>query len=126
MLRLSAWLAIAIGIAVMGAQLARNWGEWDSWPNWLPDIAAGVLLVFGGARALRSGTDRLLIAGWAFAGGLFLSASASHWLSLPLAPEAIAPAVRRVALITSALFAVALVGVGLILFGPRVGQARSN
>lgn len=124
MLKVSAAMAIGIGALLIVAQLARNFGHWDTWMNWAPDVAAGALMIFGGARALRSATDRLLIAGWAFAAGLFLSASASHWLAMSRVPEAFIPVEQRIALITAALFAATLVGVGLILLGPRVGSGR--
>lgn len=77
MLRASALLAIATGMALALLEFRANWNDWQWWPWWLVDfVAAGLLL--GGAmltmRQARRGRS-VLVAAWAFTLGM-------AWMSL--------------------------------------------
>ena len=78
MLKLSAWLALAVGLALGGAQLLRNWDNLTNWPTWGMDLAAAALLVFAGERQLRAGSGRFLAGAWGLALGLYVSSFVSH------------------------------------------------
>src|SRR4051812_46254126 len=84
LLKLSSWMAMAVGVLLAVGQCVRNRDHLDSWPNWGVDVLAGLILVYGGWRALRRGSDRSLAAAWAFPAGLFLSAFVSHVQALGL------------------------------------------
>jgi hypothetical protein len=123
MLRLSSWMAMAVGALLAAAQIARNYDNLARWPAWGIDVAAGVILVYGGWRALRRRSDRSLAAAWAFAAGLFLSAFVSHlqaWQEAdPLGP--LHAAEQRLMLIVGVLLAVSAAGVVMSLLGRKGG-----
>jgi hypothetical protein len=121
MLRLSSWLAIAVGALLAAAQIARNYDNLENWPTWGIDVMSGAILVYGGWRALRRRSDRSLAAAWAFAAGLFLSAFVSHYQAWTTADPAggLHAAEQRIALIVAALLAVSGAGVAMSLLGRK-------
>lgn len=123
MLRLSSWMAMAVGALLAAGQLVRNYDNLAKWPGWGIDVAAGIILVYGGWRALRRQSDRSLAAAWAFAAGLFLSAFVSHlqaWLEAdPLGLLYVSE--QRLVLIVGVLLALSAVGVAMSLLGRKGG-----
>ncbi|MEM9937235.1 MAG: hypothetical protein AAF768_00170 [Pseudomonadota bacterium] len=78
MIRLSAILALAFGGFLFVAEIVRNWGDWQWWPFWVVDYIAAGLLIFGGQRALNTGTVRWLTGGWGFTAAMFWMSFFSH------------------------------------------------
>jgi hypothetical protein len=117
MMTLSAWLSIGIGVLLGGAQLYRNWGNWDQWMGWGVDIFAALVMVVAGLLALRKRTTRLLPVGWAFGIGLYVSALVSHLMVMLRAePGALYDAKRQLVVIIVGLLALMLTGLALVLF----------
>ena len=76
----SARLALAFGLFLAVAEVARNWGHWQWWPFWLVDFIAAGLLVASALLVLRrraSGTASLCGA-WGFATSMFYMSFWSH------------------------------------------------
>ena len=71
MIRISAYLALAFGVFLFIGEVVRNWGDWQWWPFWVVDYIAASLLIFGGQRALKTGTVRWLTGGWGFTAAMF-------------------------------------------------------
>ncbi|MBL8771767.1 MAG: hypothetical protein JNK30_10330 [Phenylobacterium sp.] len=121
MLRLASFMAIAVGALLMAGQVARNFDNLENWLTWGVDVAAGLVLVIGGYRALRRGSDRSLAAAWGIAVGLFSSALATHvqaWSSAdPLGGYYAAE--RQLVIILAGLVAVAAAGVTMSLLGRK-------
>ncbi|MFZ5719473.1 MAG: hypothetical protein ACOY5Y_08410 [Pseudomonadota bacterium] len=115
MSKLSAWLAIAVGLMVAVAQIVRNYDNWENWPSWMVDEAAAAILVAAGVAALRKRTTRFLPVGWSFAAGLYISALINHAHILSLSTGAHHAAELRIVMIVAGLLAVSLVGLGLVL-----------
>ena len=116
MLKLSAWLAIAIAAPLGVGQLIRNWGEWDHWPFWGVDILAAVLLALAGFLALARGSVRFVAPAWGFALALYLSALLSHTYRLGnLETGPARDGVAMLAAIVGILSAVSLAGLILSL-----------
>jgi hypothetical protein len=70
--------AICFAPLVVAQVVARNWGGWESWPYWLDDSVAAVLLIVGGYLSLDSDTttnSRALTGAWGFA-------IATLWISM--------------------------------------------
>lgn len=82
MIRISAWSALIFGGFLFVAELVRNWGDWQWWPFWVVDYIAASLLIFGGQRALRTGTVRWLAGGWGFTASMFWMSFFSHVANL--------------------------------------------
>ena len=124
MLRLSSWMAMAVGSLLVVGQVVRNRHHLELWPNWGVDVLAGLILVYGGWRALRRGSDRSLAAAWAFPAGLFLSAFVSHVQAVETAPEGSAfyATELQITLIVGGLLTLAVAGVVMSLLG-RKGAA---
>ena len=78
MIKTSAYLALAFGLVLGIGELMRNWGDWQWWPFWVVDYIAAALLIFGGQRALNTGTMRWLTAGWGFTAAMFWMSFFSH------------------------------------------------
>lgn len=119
MLKLSAWLAIAVGVSVAAAQILRNYDNWENWPSWMVDEAAAAILVVAGVAALRKRTTRLLPVGWAFAAGLYVSALINHAHVMSLSSGALYVAEQRIVVIVAGLLALSLVGLALVLLDRR-------
>lgn len=120
MIKLSAWMAIAVGALLAAAQLLRNYDNLANWTTWMVDVLAGVIMVVAGLLALRKQTTRLLPVGWSFAAGLFASGTVTHWNALQSGVASELYAVeQRLFLILGALDLVCIVGVALVLFAPR-------
>jgi len=119
MVKLSAWMAIAVGALLAAAQLYRNYDNLENWMTWTIDIVAGLVMVVAGLLALRKQTTRLLPVGWAFAIGLFASGTFSHLNALRMVEGQLYVAEQRLVMILGALDLVCLVGVALVLFAPR-------
>ena len=110
MLRMSAWLAVALGSVLAAGQLYRNWGNWEPWITWGVDVLGGLALVAAGALALRRADARYLPAAWGFTAGLYVSSLIGHSLRpRDVSPELLAAHDAR-ALIVTALMAVSLLG----------------
>lgn len=121
MIRLSACLAIAFGIFLFVGEIARNWGDWQWWPFWVVDFIAAALLIFGGQRALNTGTLRWLTSGWGFTAAMFWMSFFSHLENLR-APriEHTGPIDEgRLTTIIGAMLAIALLGLLMALLGKR-------
>ncbi len=84
MQRASAQLALAFGLLLAIAEIARNWGDWQWWPFWLVDFIAAGLLVVGSASTLRDlPRGPVLLAGaWGFTSAMFYMSFWSHIGSL--------------------------------------------
>ena len=119
MLKLSAWLAILVGVGVAVAQIIRNYDNWENWPSWMVDEAAAAILIAAGVAALRKRTTRLLPVGWAFAAGLYVSALINHAHVMSLSTGALYAAEQRIVIIVAGLFAASLAGLALVLFDRR-------
>lgn len=78
MIRISAYLALAFGTFLFIAEIVRNWGDWQWWPFWVVDYIGAALLIFGGQRALTTGTVRWLAGGWGFTAAMFWMSFFSH------------------------------------------------
>jgi hypothetical protein len=78
-IRISAWLAIVFGLALAVLEAVRNWGDWQWWPFWVVDYVAALLLVIGGALAIRRGEIHWLTAGWGFACAMFWMSFFGHY-----------------------------------------------
>ena len=123
MLRLSSWMAMAVGALLVVGQVVRNRHQLELWPNWGVDVLAGLILVYGGWRALRRRSDRSLAAAWAFPAGLFLSAFVSHVQAVQTAPEggAFHTAELQISVIVAGLLTLSLAGVVMSLLGRKGG-----
>lgn len=121
MLRLSAWLAILVGVGVAVAQLVRNYDNWENWPSWMVDEAAAAILVAAGLAALRKRTTRILPVAWAFAAGLYVSALIHHAHILSMSTGALYAAEQRIVIIVAGLLGASLAGLALVLFDRRNG-----
>jgi hypothetical protein len=121
MLRLSSWMAMAVGVALILAQVVRNYDNLEAWPTWGIDILAGLILIYGGWRAIKRRSDRSLAAAWAFPAGLFLSAFASYFQALAWSdPDGTLNANHmRLAVITGGLMVVCVAGVAMSLLGKK-------
>lgn len=78
MIKLSAMLAILFGLALAVGEVIRNWGDWQWWPFWLVDYVAAALLIFGGQRALNTGTVRWLTGAWGWTAAMFWMSFFAH------------------------------------------------
>ena len=125
MIRISAYLAIGFGIFLFFAEMVRNWGDWQWWPFWTVDYVAAGLLIFGGQRALNTGTLRWLTAGWGFASGMAWMSFFGHVQNLRIeALEHTGPVPEdRLTLIIGILFALCLMGFLMALLGKRVDKS---
>jgi hypothetical protein len=123
MVRLSSWLAIAVGAILAVAQVARNLDNAERWMSWSIDVAAGLIMIAAGLLALRKQTTRLLPVGWSFALGLYAAAFLTHLTVLQKAEGNWYEAELKLVLILGGLLSATLVGLALVLFAPRE-QAR--
>ena len=119
MVRLSSWLAIAVGSVLAVAQLVRNFDNTERWMTWSIDVVAGLIIVAAGLLALRKQTTRLLPVGWSFALGLYAAAFLTHLTILQRADGDWRQAELRLVLILGGLLTATLVGLALVLFAPR-------
>jgi hypothetical protein len=119
MVRLSSWLAIAMGALLAIAQLARNFNNPEHWMTWTIDVAAGLIMIAAGLLALRKRTTRLLPVGWAFALGLYAAAFLTHLTILQKADGEWYQAELRLVVILGGLLAATLAGLALVMFAPR-------
>jgi hypothetical protein len=120
MTRISAWMAIAVGLLLAVGQIARNYDNLANWPSWSIDLVSAGILVTGGVLTLRNGMSRALATGWSFAGGLYVSALINHAHNLQAAMDpGQAAASERLVIIISGLLAAIGVGLALTLFDPK-------
>ena len=128
MIRLSACLAIAFGIFLFAGEVARNWGDWQWWPFWVVDVTAAALLIFGGQRALKTGTLRWLTSGWGFTAAMFWMSFFSHLDNLRT--QSLEPTgpmdESRLTTIIGVMLAMALIGLLLALLGKRRGVSAQS
>ena len=125
MIRISACLAIAFGVFLFVGEVARNWGDWQWWPFWVVDFIAASLLIFGGQRALTTGTLRWLTSGWGFTAAMFWMSFFSHIDNLRTQRfEHNGPIDEsRLTTIIGAMLVIALVGLLMALLGKRPEQS---
>ena len=121
MIRVSAFLALAFGAFLFIGEFARNWGDWQWWPFWLVDFIAAALLIFGGQRALKTGTLRWLSAGWGFNAAMFWMSFFNHIDNLRIQRfEHNGPIDEsRLTTIIGVMLAIALLGLLMALLGKR-------
>ena len=120
MIRLSAWLAVAVAIPLAAVQVWRNYDNWDHWSTWTLDVLAAALLLIVGVLALR-GAPRFLAPGWAFAVSLYLSSVMMRVESLHLIPESIYRTEFMLTQAAGALTIISLTGLALSLWPRRPG-----
>lgn len=124
MTRISAIMAIAVGLVLGFAQIARNYDNLANWPSWSIDIVSAGILVAGGVFTIRNGMSRALATGWSFAGGLYVSALINHIHNLQTAmSEEYLQASQRLVIIISGLVVAIGVGLALTLFDPKRARA---
>ena len=82
MIRFSAIVAIVFGLVLAAGEVMRNWGDWQWWPFWLVDYIAAALLIFGGQRALNTGTVRWLTGAWGWTAAMAWMSFFSHLYEL--------------------------------------------
>ena len=121
MIRISAYLALAFGVFLFIGEVVRNWGDWQWWPFWVVDYIGASLLIFGGQRALNTGTVRWLSGGWGFTAAMFWMSFFSHVENLRLqGPETNGPIEEtRLTTIIGVMLALALLGLLMALLGKR-------
>ena len=119
MVKLSSWLAIAVGALLAIAQLVRNYDNPENWMTWAIDVAAGLVIVAAGLLALRKQTTRLLPVGWSFALGLYAAAFLTHLTTLQEATGDWYQDELRLTLILGVLLGATFVGLVLVMFAPR-------
>lgn len=121
MIRTSAYLAIAFGVFLFIGEIVRNWGDWQWWPFWVVDYIGASLLIFGGQRALNTGTVRWLSGGWGFTAAMFWMSFFSHVESLRAGDaETNGPiAESPLTVIIGIMLALALAGLLMALLGNR-------
>lgn len=119
MLKLSAWLAIAVGLLLAAGQVARNYDNMENVQTWAVDVFAGLVMVASGLLALRKQTTRLLPVGWSFACGLYVTAFITHLTIMQEASGDWYIAEQRLVFIIGGLLTVSLAGLALVLFAPK-------
>ena len=126
MIRISAWLAIAFGVFLAVAEVLRNWGDRQWWPFWVVDYIAAALLIFGGQRALNTGTVRWLAGGWGWTAAMFWMSFFSHVEQLRTdAGEHTGPIPQdRLTLVIGVMLVLALLGFLAALLGERPRRTR--
>ncbi len=128
MIRVSAYLALAFGVFLFVAEIVHNWGDWQWWPFWTVDYVAAALLIFGGQRALKTGTLRWLTGGWGFTAAMFWMSFFSHVDSLRRDGGAQHGTIDEPTLTTimGVMFGLALIGLLLALLGKRPGKTAAT
>jgi hypothetical protein len=123
MLKLSSWLAIAVGALLAIGQVVRNYDNPEHWMTWAVDVVAGLIIVAAGLLALRKRTTRLLPVGWSFAMGLYAAAFLTHLTILQKAQGEWYEAELKLVLIVGALLGATVIGLVLVMFAPREQKA---
>lgn len=118
MVKISAWMAIAFGLALSVLEALRNWGDWQWWPFWTVDYLAALLLVIGGFAALNGRGAAWLAAGWGFACAMFWMSFFSHYEGVLQAAE-VSAREQRLTMIIGGLFALTAAGLVLSLAGRK-------
>lgn len=124
--KISAWLAVAFGLFLSVAEIARNWGNWEYWPFWLIDYIAVALLLAGGIAVLRGDrAGRWLAAAWGFTTAMFYGSFFGHLRDVTNNTVSAADAARepRLTIIIGIMFGFALVGIALALWPRRTSTA---
>ena len=121
MIRISAYLALAFGVFLFVGEVVRNWGDWQWWPFWVVDYIAASLLIFGGQRALKTGTVRWLTGGWGFTAAMFWMSFFRHVDSLrSQGPGTNGPIEEsQLTIIIGVMLGIALLGFLFALLGKR-------
>ncbi len=120
--KISAWLAVAFGLFLSVAEIARNWGNWEYWPFWLIDYIAVALLLIGGVAVLRGdGAARWLAAAWGFTTAMFYGSFFGHLRDVTNGTVSPADVSRepRLTIIIGIMFGFTLVGITLALWPRR-------
>jgi len=128
MIRISAYLALAFGVFLFIGEIVRNWGDWQWWPFWVVDYIGASLLIFGGQRALKTGTLRWLTGGWGFTAAMFWMSFFNHVDNLRAnGPETNGPIEEsQLTMIIGIMLAIALSGLLMALLGKRPTPSSPN
>lgn len=116
MTKISAVLAIAFGLFLAVAEIARNWNDWSHTASWVVDYIAVALLLIGAYRYFKTGQKTWLAAGWGFTTAMFYGSFFSHLARINEPDYAVADH-RALTTIIGIMFAVAVIGLLLTLFG---------
>ena len=123
--------ALGFGIFLALAETCRRWGNWPFLPFLLDDWIAGLLLVYGAARARRDwATGRpYQVAGWSFTSGMMYMSFFGHLEHWSQPPERGWVPHEALVGIIGVLFALALSGLastlltaGVAASGPRPAE----
>jgi len=127
MIRTSAYIALAFGAFLFLGEIARNWGDWQWWPLWVVDVIAASLLIFGGQRALNTGTVRWLTGGWGFTAAMFWMSFFGHLENLRAQSHVHTGPIEesRLTTIIGVMLAIALIGLLMALLGKRPNLASN-
>lgn len=128
MIRISAYLALAFGIFLIVGEAVRNWGDWQWWPFWVVDYIAAALLIFGGQRALNTGTVRWLTGGWGFTAAMFWMSFFSYVQNLQAQSRDHTGPIEdsSLTLVIGVMLAIALIGFLMALLGKRPDQTEQT
>ena len=128
MTALSARIAIAFGVFLAIAEVARNWGDWQPWPWWVVDYIAVALLLYGGRAALPGRPQRNvapLCGAWGFTCAMFYGSFFSHLEALN--EKGTGPIESHtLTLIIGVLFAITILGLALAIAGSRRELASAS
>ena len=124
-LKVSAWLAVAMGAIGSGLKIVRVLRQSEWWPFFVYDYLAVFLLVVGGVAVLRGGvTGRWLAAGWGFGVAMTYGSFFGHLEKLT-SHTGVDPSFERTMVAsTGLLLAINLAGLVLTLW--RASGARAQ
>ncbi len=79
-MKLSAYMAIILGLVLAFLEAVRNWGNWQWWPYWVIDYIMAVLLISGGILVLlgKKASGRVLACAWGVSFGAGYMSFWSH------------------------------------------------
>ncbi len=125
MIKASAILALILGSILFVAEIVRNWGDWQWWPFWVVDYISASLLIFGGQRALNTGTVRWLAGGWGFTAAMAWMSFFSHVENLRTQTHISTGPIEEsnLTMIIGVGLAIALIGLLFALLGKRPKRA---
>ena len=127
MSRWSSVPALAFGVFLALAELARNWGNWQWWPFWLVDFIAAALLVAGAHLAIRGNprAAQVLAGGWGFTSAMFYMSFWSHVEHIHEAAEGNFEQ-RPLTVVIGVMWATTILGFVLAVFASRPARAAGS